>query len=554
MRLITSACGFVLLMCLSMPLVAQTPPSRPTSAPVARSKASLEPLLQQGSDALLAGQVSAARAAFQDAIAIDPRNVKAHHGLALCFIAQKENGKARDLLDKCLTFTTTPDRALVLNAAAVNLTIKNNMRAAKLAKDYLAAHPKELDEPMLNALGTALSSATASERKNRFFTEFAAFYIIANQRLEAARPGYKRFGSEWFTAPEVDTKNAAVAVQQKQIDRLSDEVASAEERLMVADKELARQKNLILNHGEAPNNYYFMAAQTNYDMCKANLQQAQDRYDKLVATLERPKFPTSIAMVSMDEVSAPSVSKPAVAVAEATPRTGTGTVTPRTPRTPRVTPGNNPNNTPNDPAPPKVDTPAVAVDVPKAPRKVRVTQYAAAFPVASDLVVTAGAVIEEGATLQLQASDGQSISATLLKKDEASGLALLKVEGRKLAALTLADSFTGGPVTCAAYPTVDLFSPAAQSLSGSAGAPKESGWTVSLSNHPRLAGSPLLSGGKVVGVCVAPRDAEKAKLPAVPLEALKAFVGSSAQAGNAPGDPIVGLLQLVTTRESMSGE
>src|SRR5258706_1131089 len=177
-------------------------PASETKAPVAgakpatgagtsaqRAKASLEPLLQQGMDALAAGQYQPAREAFLDAIAIDVRNVKAHHGLALCMVAQKEVAKAQSTLDKALTMTTTPDRALVLNAIACNMATQMHMRAAKLAKDYLTAHPKDQDEPMVNALGTALSAATAAERKNRFFSECTSFYMIANQRPDSPRPG-----------------------------------------------------------------------------------------------------------------------------------------------------------------------------------------------------------------------------------------------------------------------------------------------------------------------------------------------------------------------------
>lgn len=556
MRLLASTCGCFLLI-ISVQASAQTAPltaARPTSAPVARSKASLEPILQQGADALAAGQLQAARASFLDALAIDPRNAKAYHGLGLCYLQQKENGKARDLLDKTLTLTTTPDRAMVLNAAAANLAIKNQMRAAKLTKDYLAARPKELDEPMLNALGTALSKATATERKNRFFQEFAAFYIIANQRMEATRPGYKRFGMEWYPANEANAKSAAMALQQKDLDRLSDEIATAEERLVAADKELARQKDLALR-GEGLQNYYLQAAQANYDMCKANLQSAQDRYEKLAGSLERPKFPPEILTVAMDETTAPPLSKPVIVVADATPVTPSINPTPRTPRIPRPTPNTTPKTPSTTPNPPTVDNPpAVAVVTPRPPRKVRVTQYAAAFPVAPALVVTSAAVIQDGATLQLQSSDGQSLSARLVRKDEATGLALLKLEGRRLAPLSIADAFTGGPIACAAFPTVDLFSPAAQSITGTAAVPKDNAWTVSLGTHPRLAGSPILSGGKVIGVVIAPRDAEKTKLPAVPLDALKTFLGSDVQPAGAPGDPATSLLQLITTTETTSAE
>jgi len=222
------------------------------------------------------------------------------------------------------------------------------------------------------------------------------------------------------------------------------------------------------------------------------------------------------------------------------------------PRPRPVTPKPTANTDSSKPTEKPVEKPieiTLAPPKPTTSRKVRITQYAAAFPVAPNLVVTSSAILEDGVTLQLQASDGQPMSATLIRKDDTLGLALLKVEGRTLHPLALADSFNGGPVTCASYPAVDLFSPAAQAITGSATAPKE-GWTVSLNMHPRLAGAPVLAGGKVVGVCVAPRDAERNKLPAVTLEQLKTFLGSDVGPVQVAGDPAGSLLQLVTTLET----
>jgi tetratricopeptide (TPR) repeat protein len=528
-------------------LAGAAPPVKPPVNRVQRAKASLEPLLQQGADALAAGQYPAARAAFQDAIVIDPRNAKAHHGLALCLVAHKEVAKAAATLDKALMLTGTPDRALVLNAMACQMAVQNHMRAAKLAKDYLTAHPKEQDEPMVNALGTALSAATASERKNRFFGDCTAFYMIANQRLEKARPGYKRFGAEWLSASQADAKTRALAAQQKKLDSLSDAIATSEERLGPAKKELEHQQ-FLLTRGEAPGNYYLTQAQSVYDAAQAAVQAAQDRYDALASTLETPKFPNEIAMVSMDNIKTPELTPVAVASAAPPP---TVEIRPK-PRPRPVKPKPAANTSSGNSGEKPVEKPVeitLAPPKPETPRKVRVTQYAAAFPVAPNLVLTSSAIIEDGVTLQLQSGDGQPISATLVRKDDTLGLALLKVEGRTLRPLALADAFNGGPVTCASYPAVDLFSPAAQAITGSATAPKD-GWTISLNMHPRLAGAPVLAGGKVVGVCVAPRDAERNKLPAVTLDQLKTFLGSDVGPVQAAGDPASSLLQLVTTLET----
>jgi len=529
-------------------VVHAAPSAKPGVNGAQRAKASLEPLLQQGMDALAAEQYPAARAAFQDAIVIDPRNVKAHHGLGLCLVAQKEVAKASAMLDKALTLTNTPDRALVLNAMACQMAVRNHMRAAKLARDYLTAHPKEIDEPMVNALGTALSSATATERKNRFFSDCTSFYMIANQRLESARPGYKRFGADWLTASQADAKTKALASQQKKLDNLSNAVATAEDRLVPAQKELEHQQ-FLLTRGELPGNYYLTQAQARYDSALASVQAAQDRYDELAGSLDTPKFPTEVAMVSMDNTKAPPVST--VVVASADPSNTDFTPKPK-PRPRPVRPKPTANTDSSKPTEKPVEKPieiTLAPPKPTTSRKVRITQYAAAFPVAPNLVVTSSAILEDGVTLQLQASDGQPMSATLIRKDDTLGLALLKVEGRTLHPLALAESFNGGSVTCASYPTVDLFSPAAQSISGNATAPKD-GWTISLNMHPRLAGGPVIAGGKVVGVCVAPRDAERAKLPAVTLDQLKTFLGTDVTPPQAAGDPAGSLLQLVTTLET----
>src|SRR5205085_3950483 len=66
-------------------------PKPVAAAPSAANKAkNVDALLQQGIEALSAGQYQPAREAFQDVVTLDPRNARAHHGLALCMMAQKE--------------------------------------------------------------------------------------------------------------------------------------------------------------------------------------------------------------------------------------------------------------------------------------------------------------------------------------------------------------------------------------------------------------------------------------------------------------------------------
>jgi len=542
---------------LSAPLaLAQTPPAPPARSAADRAKASLTPLLQQGMDALAAGQIPAAREAFLDALAIDSRNARALHGVGLCALLSKDLARARDAFERALAASPSPDRALVINAAAFNVATRNNMRAAKLARDYLAARPKELDEPIVNALGTALTRASAVERKNRFFIEFATFYEIINKRLESARPGYKRFGVTWYTSAEVDAKMTAFAAQQKQIDAAADQVALAEEKLIAAHAELSRQQALALR-GEGLSNPYLVAAQTAVTAGVAAVDLAKKEIERVAGATERPAFPEQIATVALDDVATPPITPPVVVTA-AKP----DPVTPATAETPNKTDPPMGSTKPTEPKPgvaklPGPRKPVIAVmggnphvAPAVAPAKRRVTQYAAAFAISAKHAVTSASAVDGATSLQLQTADGQTMTAKLLRKDEATGLAILQVEARALAPLALADSFAGGAITCAAYPTVDLFNPAAQLLTGTSAAPKEGApWKVSLGTHPRLPGSPILSGKTVVGVCIARRDAERAHLPAIPLEALRTFVGSDAKVTGPSPDPASALLQVVATRD-----
>jgi hypothetical protein len=200
----------------------------------------------------------------------------------------------------------------------------------------------------------------------------------------------------------------------------------------------------------------------------------------------------------------------------------------------------------------KVEEPAAPVIAmkPEAGREVKVRQYAAAFAVAEDLVVTVAPIVDGAIELQLEMADGSSAKAEFVRRDEKSGLALLRLIGaeKKLAYFSLGDNFPGGTVQCACFPTVDLFNPSMELLTGSTAAPKDS-WTVKLPRHPRLAGSPLIAGLKVIGVVMADRDSPLDQLPAVGLDAIRQLVGTDAGKGATTRDASAATLQLMAVRK-----
>jgi hypothetical protein len=63
--------------------------------------------------------------------------------------------------------------------------------------------------------------------------------------------------------------------------------------------------------------------------------------------------------------------------------------------------------------------------------------------------------------------------------------------------------------------------------------------------HPRLAGSPLLSGGKVLAVELAERESPPSAIPTASLEKLKALLGNDAPGTGAQvRDPLDALYQV----------
>jgi hypothetical protein len=153
--------------------------------------------------------------------------------------------------------------------------------------------------------------------------------------------------------------------------------------------------------------------------------------------------------------------------------------------------------------------------------------------------------------MTVQSADGTAWGATVVRKDEASGLALLRLGGNaaKLTPLPVSDAFAAGAVSCVSFPSVNIFDPAPERLEGAAPPAKE-GWTVRLARHPRLAGGPLLAAGKVVGVELASRDSEAARVPAATLEQLKQLLGQDARPpARAPADPAASTVQVTAVRE-----
>ncbi len=505
----------------------------------------IDALLKQGRDALAAGEYKSARDAFSDAAAVDLKNVVALHGLADAYMYLNDFSRGREPMEKAISAAgPSANRALVLNACVCQIALKNPMRGAKIVMDYLTAHSKDLDEPMLNAMGTALAMSDAQAKKARLFQDCANFYIAYNARVEAQRPGYKRWGVNWLRAHEVDKKVAANAAVDKEIARLDKELDAMDAQVDRQQHEVDVVRELVHHKNRTAADLADATKELNR-LTDARTEKLKG-YPPLYGKILRPTFPRAMTLVAMDDLTPPPVTGTGttIAVAESDSPFAQGAL---------PMPSRRGSPAPADTAA-HADEPLVSIAAQQAPKKnVLITTYAAAFPVAEHLLLTAAAQVARASTITVQSADGTPMKAELVRADEASGLALLRVNDARFAPLGIAPAFAGGPVQCAGYPHVNIFDPIAEFMAGNAKPPPPpaASWKITLTRHPRLSGSPVLAANKVIGVELAARDTDPANIPAASLEQIRQFLGSDLPSTptTAP-DPCAAMLQLMATRES----
>lgn len=544
---------------LAKPAVTPRPATAPAGTPLTaadKTRRTVEVLLLHGSDALALGDIKTARDCFVDVIQIDPRNRDALAMVNYCYIKLDDIPRATRSLEAALAASPLLDRGLTMNLAYALLRSRNPMRGVKVIKDYLVARPTALDEEALNAYAICLGQSSEEARGNRFWTECVAFFDQYNKRVEATRPGYKRWGVEWVPQSEwavTDGKNKSV---QARLDAKWRELQVSRSQF----SNLKRQYDAAHSASR-----FRRTTGPTPAMIEPQLIAARDRtdslqaqYNELSAELIKPKLPVAFSPVPMDEL--PSVAIASAANTSSSPGVNGSASSPGLRSDPPATPTPptlvRPNSTPQ-PQPQPV-TPPVAVTPPAAqpdptpapppePRKRAIFTSACGFAVSPDLIVTTAASVDGATRITVQPSDGDPMDAELVKSDPASGLALLRVKDRKVAYLPVGDSFAGGAVQCVSFPTASMFDPTAEIIAGSSAPPRED-WQIRLSKHPRLAGAPILFDGKVIGVELATRETVMTTIPSATLGALKQLIGTVPPAA-ALANPTRAVLMVSGVRE-----
>jgi hypothetical protein len=519
---------------------------------------SVAKLVERGNTALAGGDYKAARDAFADAMLLDTRNAAAAQGLGYAYLqlSPPNYTKARDALETAYAGLQPPPRSLACDLALALAQTHNQMRAAKVLKEYLITHPAPLDEPALNAMAAALFQADDQVRRNSFYAQVAQFYDDYNAKLEATRPGEKRWGTSWLPSVQADRKLKTYLDKRAKIEGLTRQMANDQEAYNSAAEDAvteARSSHPGAGARVAALNNQMKAAQTDFTKAQAELAKAQEGF-------ELPPIDATLAVVEPEAATALASAAPVSA--EPTPAGGTdlSAVKPAfpDPALPGKLFGSDPVTPPAPPAPGQpapAGAPAVIAARPAEPapkRRLCIESNAVAFPVGPDLVVTTADAVSNASNITVQIPAGDTMNAKVVSKDDASGLALLRVPGKRLVYLPLADAFTAGPITCISFPEVNLFDPAAAAIAGNIaalqGTPGK--FTVSLSRSPRLGGGPLLVNGKVVGVQLANRDSDQHAITIATLDDLKRLLATTGQPGTpTPGfDPKAITMQLTAIK------
>lgn len=498
-------------------------------------------LVERGNGALLAGDAQAALENFQDAkllwdrqrIRMDynnPAQFECLHGLGISYLALGRYEKANDPLDRAYA-SSLKGRSLTVNRAILDLVQKTNVaRGVKEMKDFLAKQAIP-DEVAMNVFGAGIGVAGMDEHfaQQPYFQGVAAFYESQNKLLEANHSGEERWGAEWMSSSAASGKKKALEDGLKKYKAAVETERKAEGLVRQAQSDV---DGLALSRQNPAQAY------DNLANAKQQLATATVLKHEAWKKVPRPEWPKTFMPVLPESVGGGVFGSPApqqVAVATPAPPSVADLLNPEPKKTPVV---------PLNPVPP------VAPPVQKAAKRT-VYRSAVAVPVGPDLVVTAAAPIDNATEYVLETAGGNSFKAEFVRKDAATGVALLRIPGQRMAYLNLAASFNGGEVTCWGYPDVSIFSPVAAPIGGTTTAPRGNSWSVAMLRQPRIPGAAIVDkSGRLVGIALGDRDTVASQIPAVTVDQLRTFLGADAPKAICSNSDPGGVMQLTASREA----
>ncbi|MFT3787464.1 MAG: tetratricopeptide repeat protein [Tepidisphaeraceae bacterium] len=477
----------------------------PTTAPVFDTQSDID----LGIALLKESDFSAAQSAFEGALRTDPKNGRAALGVALCLLGRDQLDNALPYFERAIRLNPV-DRAAVLNAAAARMQAGDPLRAAKTLSDYLPTQKdKPLDEPIVNALGTALAACDEKQQRQRLFVTSRVQLDAAIARLESARAGYHKFGQRWLTESEFaklkfDTTAAEDAVRA--LERTIENAAQKLDQLRSTRDDLARKRRQ-----GAAQDWQVQQADLAVEQQIDRVNDLQRQRAQAMKVIVRPRWPAQIEFVAIDD------NRPA-----------------------GLLPIDGDEGTTGQPS----------------PASHRGRRFAAGFAVAADKCVTSALAVQDAGRVTVWSSDGASRAAKVARVDEKTGLALLTVDRATLTPLLVAahSPASGSAVKVSSFPVLNPSKPTAQTLDGSL-ANVDNELILQMARSPGLGGAPAVVGDTVAGVVMTDRFDVTPPVRIVPAETLREFLGTDLVAdGRAVGNPADAVLLIIADRSDAATE
>lgn len=394
--------------------------------------------LERANAELSAGNFPAARDAFLAIVASDAKNARALHGAGLSILHLGETARALPHLQKAYALSST-DRAICINYSAALIRARNPMRAIRVLIDAQPRAGQPLDEPLVNALQSALAAVDESGRKNRIWLEGESVAADGVARLEAARPGWKRFGQEWRAAEDVDALTVRNNARRARLDRLTTDLATLDRQLgqLVAEARVIEKR---VQHGfDWPGR--LDAHMERVRDVERQVARLRNEIDTTREDLVAEPAPAAIQLVALDALAPPfepweaPVPPPSTAPVDPDELPADPPTTAIPPRTPPVT---------GPPAAPPVK-PQVAA------------RHAVALAVTEAQLVVPATELTGAILIEVRQGGGRAMTARHVRTDRATGLAVIEINGGKLKPAPLAATTNPGRARMIDFPRSSLF-------------------------------------------------------------------------------------------------
>jgi tetratricopeptide (TPR) repeat protein len=232
----------------------------------------------------------------------DPDLINLYHGIAYAYMTKGEFAKARSFADRAYA-AKRGNRSIVLNVAKLDAQGKDQPRAIAALKKLVLATPE--DEEAINLMGVALNRL-AADRPALAAKHEAEFQAIQT-RLERARPGFRRWGTEWVdekTYAAIQTRRNAQLAKVRREER---DVESAVDGVRSAQAKYQSEMAVPVNETVSARNYRQARQaedgprfQRYIDEANRELQRAKRELADAIAQVEKPTWNEDFTPVTPD--------------------------------------------------------------------------------------------------------------------------------------------------------------------------------------------------------------------------------------------------------------